>query len=200
MLREERLSRCVRASEKSSSFQDTHSILLISPAKLVNMTRHSKLRSIVCSMATFSTLLSPVTGFGFAFDTASFSPQAIAFLTVQFQGTVFTCVNGVIVLGQEQVSNDITDPIGFTMNELELIIDLRVVFIGEQVSNRNENRQVQQILGISNYTQVLLSSDLTDSTANNSADTASNLILILAIPRVFYIPFNKLIYLIAHIL
>lgn len=82
------------------------------------------------------------------------------------------------MLGQDEVPDDITDPIGFMMNEGEPITDLRAVFVGGQVSNRNGNGQVQQIPGIASYTQVLQSFDSTDPSANNPADTPGNLVLV----------------------
>ena len=87
----------------------------LGPSALLNTTRHSMYGSIACSLAIFFTLLSSVTGSGFAFDTGSCSAQEIAFLTIQFQRAVTTCVNTGNVLSQDEIPDDVAEPIRFTL-------------------------------------------------------------------------------------
>ena len=179
------MKRIVRVSFSNSCLQKRKRTKKELAPALFNMIRHSNIGSIACSLATLFILLSPVTGYGYAFDTASCSPQAIAFLTIQIKRAVTTGVNTANVLNQGQLPDDINDPIVFMMNDDESFNSLISVFIGGQVSNINgQPGQVQQVEGIGSYTQVLPSFDSSDPTATIAADTPGNLVLIQAIPSI----------------
>lgn len=165
---------------------------------LLSMTRHSRTASIVCSLATLFILLSPVTGSGYAFDTGTCSEASIEFLTIQIKRAVSIAVNTANILNQDEVPQDITLPIVHMMNEAEPISYIRAVFTGGQVSR--QNGQVQQISGIASYTRVLPRFNSKNRGETYPADTQGNMVLVPAVFRVYHLPSNTLIHLIAHIL
>lgn len=144
---------------------------------LVNMTRHPSIGSITYSLATLFILLSPVTGTGYAFDTASCSPAAIQFLGLTVRRAVTISANTVTVLTGDALrgpSSDIMASINDVMDVTNPVNYIQAVFTGGQVTL--PNGQSQQISGIASYTDSLPNFDSSQSPADNGADAQGNVL------------------------
>lgn len=130
--------------------------------------------SIAYTLISLFILLSPVSAGGYAFDTATCSPAAIAFLTVQMKRAVTTCTNAAAVLNGDNIPEAIMDPIVFMTGETDPISSILAVFGGGQISN--QLGQTVQIAGIASYTDLLSNYDSTNSAAVNAADVEGNLV------------------------
>ena len=156
--------------------------------------------SIAYSLAIIFILLSPVTGAGYAFDSASCSPEAIQYINLQMRRAVTISVNTVTVLNQGglRVPTAIMDRIGDLMGVNNPIGYIKAVLTGGQMPGTNG--RLQQISGIASYTQLLPNFDSSAPPATNGADAQGNLVLIPATPCVLYSLSHTLTCIVAHFL
>ena len=141
------------------------------------MTRHySKIVSIAYSLATLFTLISRVAAGGYAFDTSSCSPAAISFLDYELKRALTIVRNSARILHQDEVPDDITDPIRFMMNDPEFITPVRAVFAGGQVESATWGLP-QQIAGINSYSAQALPNFNSVENGRPTIDTQGNLVL-----------------------
>lgn len=146
------------------------------------MAFHSRTKYVVYSFATLFILLSPVTAGGYAFDTATCSPAAIDFLTVEMKRAVTTCSNVLTFLDirRNELPDNLMEPIYSATGTLDLIPSIFAVFGGGEIRNRYSQGWIE---GIESYDTLLPNYDST-SNAANAADVEGNLVLVPAFPNV----------------
>ena len=144
------------------------------------MTCHPWIGSIAYSLAILFILLSPVTGNGYAFDSASCSPYAIQYVNLQMRRAVRISANTANYLTDDPYFNPsaVMDLIGDVMDVVDPISSIQAVFTGGQVAG--PNGQLQQISGIASYTQLLANFDSSAPAVDNGADVQGNVVLLLA--------------------
>ena len=147
------------------------------------MAFHSRTKYVVYSFATLFILLSPVTAGGYAFDTATCSPAAIDFLTVEMKRAVTTCSNVLTFLDtrRNELPDNLMEPIYSATGTYDPIPSIFAVFGGGETINRYS--QAAWIEGIESYDTLLPNYDST-SNAANAADVQGNLVLVPAFPNV----------------
>ena len=140
------------------------------------MTRHPRIGSIAHSLATLSILLSPVTAAGYAFDSVSCSSDAIHYLNLQMRRAVTISANTAAALNERQIQSAITGRIGNVMDLYSPMSTIQAVFTGGKVAS--PNGQLQTILGIASYTQLLANFDSSVPPVDNGADAQGNVVLL----------------------
>lgn len=123
-------------------------------------------------------LLSPVTGAGYATDSASCSRNAALYIKLQMRRAVTISVNTATVLneGGLDIPTAIKDRIGDVMDVTNPIDYVKAVFTGGQLTG--PNGQLQQISGIGSYSELLPNFDSSEPPATNGADVEGNLVLL----------------------
>lgn len=129
-----------------------------------------RIMSIIYCLATLSIILNPVTGLGYAFDSASCSLDAIQYLNIQMRRATRISANTVTVLNQGglHVPSAITDRIGNLMAVDDPVSYIKAVLNAGILAG--SNGQSQQISGVASYNSLLPNFDSSQGVVEQGAD------------------------------